>query len=141
MVAWSFAKLKYVHKGLLDAIRGDLAVRAGAFPAPELTGVMYAFARLKQSMPASTLRVCADVLTVSIADLPPHEVSVTVWSMAKMGHLHAPLMQAAAETVYARRVPAREPAVSGGVRVRVRIQQCTCRQHGWIVEVRNGQTV
>jgi len=102
MVAWSFAKLKYVHKGLLDAIRGDLAVRAGAFPAPELTGVMYAFARLKQSMPASTLRVCADVLTVSIADLPPHEVSVTVWSMAKMGHLHAPLMQAAAETVYAR---------------------------------------
>lgn len=102
MISWAFSKLRYSHEGLLDAVAGELSLRAKDFGAGELTGVLYAFARLGRTLPGSTLLLCGDALVPMVGTLAPQEVSIALWSMAKMNHLNVPLFSTALSDIASR---------------------------------------
>ena len=102
MVTWAFSKMKYEHEGLLDAVAGELAVRATAFRHAELVGTIYAYARLGARLPGSTLLVCSEYLAPAVSRLPPKELSILPWSLARMGYLHVPLFTEASNDIATR---------------------------------------
>ncbi|CAJ1409706.1 unnamed protein product [Effrenium voratum] len=110
MLAWSFAKLQVKDEEMMQAVGRSSALHAGYFKPKELANVSWAFAMWSTTSPA--LEAVAQQAVQVVEEFKNQELTMLLWSFARLDAAPANLISAAAREVAARDLNAQHLANS-----------------------------
>ncbi|CAJ1358246.1 unnamed protein product [Effrenium voratum] len=110
MLAWSFAKLQVKDEEMMQAVGRSSALHAGYFKPKELANVSWAFAIWSTTSPA--LEAVAQQAVQVVEEFKNQELTMLLWSFARLDAAPANLISAAAREVAARDLNAQHLANS-----------------------------